>query len=73
MYTRFGNNFYVSLSSHIDRIYELTLKILKTMLRCIKVHEEKQISRNIIYYVYVYQITRPSKDPRVHYKNTLFR
>jgi len=64
---------YVSLSSHIDRVYELTLRTSKTMLRCIKAHEEKQISWNIIYYVYVYQITRPSKDPRVRYKNTLFR
>jgi len=51
------------------------------MLRCIKAHEEKQISWNIIYYVYVYQITRPSKDLLVikthcsdnHYDNFAFK
>lgn len=43
----------------------------KQWTRCTKTHEGKQISWKIIYYVYMYRITRPSRDPRVCYKNTL--
>lgn len=44
--------------------YELTNAPLKTVDRCVEADEGKQISRKITYYVYMYRITRPSRDLR---------
>jgi len=75
-----SRRFFRVLSSYSSSPSSLLVRISAQRIEdsaplCSSVHaaadEGKQISWNIIHCVYTYRVTRPSRDARVCYKNTL--